>query len=38
VGGSTQVGSFDHPGITFVNGGYVEKNAGTIQGMVEIER
>ena len=35
-GGSTQVGSFDHPGITFPDGVYVEKNAGTVVDMVEI--
>jgi hypothetical protein len=36
VGGSTQTMDFDQPGICFPSGVYVEKNAGTIQAMVEI--
>jgi hypothetical protein len=36
VGGSTQSVAFDHPGITFPLGVYLEKNAGTIQAMLEI--
>lgn len=36
VGGSTQSVSFDHPGVVFPAGLYAEKNAGTIQAMVEI--
>jgi hypothetical protein len=36
TGGSNQTVGFDHPGITFPAGVYVEKNAGTVVGMVEI--
>jgi hypothetical protein len=37
TGGSTQSQDFSAPGIVFPNGVYVEKNAGTIQGMVELQ-